>query len=262
MNLSNRQKQYLRSLSRKKIRDKEKKFLLEGWRALKDALNSEFTIEYLVATKKAQELYPQILVRAQQLSIPLYTITEQEVELIANTEHSQGILALVHQKQWTLTDIEQSKAAMLIACDAISDPGNLGTMIRTCDWFGVDGMFLGKGSVSLYNEKVVRSTVGSLFHFPIVEEVNLPSVLSEYKNKGWKVLAATLDGDILEQQFVFPQKTILVFGNEAHGIQAPITKIADRTVTIQRYGRAESLNVSSACSVLLTLWRYSQRQRS
>lgn len=259
MILSKKQQRYLQSLSRKKVREEEKKFLVEGWRMLEEALHSNFIIEYVVVTKKALNSHHSVLEEFQRRSIPLYELSENEIASIASTEHSQGILALVHQKQWTLDDSARDTHEFLVACDAISDPGNLGTIIRTCDWFGVDCVLLGKGCVSLYNEKVVRSTMGSLFHLPIVEDVDLPTVLRELQRKSWKVFATALDGAPIAKHLPFPSKTILVFGNEAHGIQSAVYELADIIVAIPRYGRAESLNVSAACSAFLMAWRSRQR---
>jgi TrmH family RNA methyltransferase len=136
----------------------------------------------------------------------------------------------------------------------VSDPGNLGTILRTCDWFGVDAVLLGKGCVSLYNEKVVRSTSGSIFHLPIYEDVDLLKTLPELKNNGFTLVSTVMDGESLIQTLL-PEKTVLVLGNEAHGVNEAVKKISDRQVSIPRFGNAESLNVGVACAVFLSQWR-------
>lgn len=255
MKLTKKQIAYLASLSRKKIREKEQKYILEGWRAVEEALNSDVNIDYLAVTPEEQHLHNDILGIALRKNIPLYEITKHELERVSDTVHSQGVVALVHKKVWQLTEEFLDRATMLVACDRINDPGNLGTIIRSCDWFGVDGILLGNGCVSVTNEKVVRATVGSLFHLPIVENVSLSSLFSTLKKQGWTLCSATLAGTPIDKTFRFPQKVILLVGSEAHGVHPDLEAMSDFTFTIPSYGKAESLNVGVACSILLMLWR-------
>ncbi len=255
MHLSKNQINYITSLSRKKVREEEQKFVLEGWHALEEALKSNFTIELIAATMESASKHKDMLASAREQAIRVFEITETQLAKISETVNSQGVIAVVHQRHWSIDEIPLDKGKMVVACERINDPGNLGTIIRTCDWFGTDAILLSDGSVSLYNEKVVRSTAGSIFHIPIIENVHLENSLPQLQQFGWKLCITVLDGDSSIITFHYPDKTILVFGSEAHGISKPLVEIADFRITIPAYGKAESLNVSAACSAALMAWR-------
>jgi TrmH family RNA methyltransferase len=144
--------------------------------------------------------------------------------------------------------------------DAVSDPGNLGSILRTCDWFGVDLVILGKGCVELYNEKVVRSTVGSIFHLRVAEDVDLVETLPEMKSWGFSVVALSADAKQAYNEFRFAGKSALVMGSEAHGLSRPVRSIVDTSVRIPRFGQAESLNVGVACGIVLAHLRNSSQR--
>ncbi len=246
---------YITSLSRKKVREEEQKFVLEGWHALEEALKSNFTIELIAATPESASEHNDILKKAREQAIHVFEITETQLAKISDTVNSQGVIAVLHQRQWSIDEIPFDKGQMIVACERINDPGNLGTIIRTCDWFGVSAILLSEGSVSLYNEKVIRSTAGSIFHIPIIENVHFENSLPQLQQNGWKLCVTVLDGDSSIITFCYPEKTVLIFGSEAHGVSKPLIQIADYRLTIPAYGKAESLNVGAACSAVLMAWR-------
>jgi TrmH family RNA methyltransferase len=143
-------------------------------------------------------------------------------------------------------------AGILVAVDSLSDPGNLGTIIRTCDWFGVDGVLIGRNSVDLYNPKVVRASMGGVFHLRIVDDVDLLSTLSQAKNSGFAVYVTDAGGEAHFDRTNYSRKSVIVFGNEAWGISDQIRSLADVRVAIRRYGAAESLNVAVASGIVLS----------
>lgn len=251
--ISKAQLKYLRSLHQKKVRQQEKKFLLEGWRALKEALNAGATIEYVAVLPRFLEDpdYAAILQEVERRRIEVNELTENDLNAIADTVHAQGVVALVQQKIYQLTDRLLGRASLIVAADGVTDPGNLGSMIRTCDWFGVDALLLGRGCVELYNDKVVRSTVGSIFRLPTIEGIDLPRELSHLRGKGFPVVCLSTDGKIAYYQHEFGAKSVLVLGSEAHGISKEVRATADAVVKIPRYGHAESLNVVVACGIVL-----------
>lgn len=256
MRITKTELKYLRSLTVKKFRDEERKSLLEGWKPLHDALHSDFHVVsiYLVEARTPSSEQEEILAFAESQQIPVQEVSEIELHQITNTVNAQGIVAVVEQKEKAFSSETLHKAVLVVALDEVSDPGNLGTILRTCDWFGVDAVLLGKGCVSLYNEKVVRSTSGSIFHLPIYEDVDLLKTLPELKNNGFTLVSTVMDGESLIQTLL-PEKTVLVLGNEAHGVNEAVKKISDRQVSIPRFGNAESLNVGVACAVFLSQWR-------
>ncbi|MBI3005062.1 MAG: RNA methyltransferase [Ignavibacteriales bacterium] len=260
MRLSRSELKYLRSLSQKKFRDEEKKFLVEGWRAVKDALNSAFKIELAAVLSKYVESpdYRAILQQLQDRRVTLKEINEIELRQISDTVHAQGIIALVHQKKYDPSQLIKGRPRVLVVTDGIADPGNLGSILRTADWFGVDAALLGKGSVELYNEKVVRSTAGSIFHLPVVEDVDLGESLEMLKKNGF-FIAATASESKTDYAFLERKpKMAIVLGSEARGIGKQAKDIADIIIKIPRFGKAESLNVGVACGIILAHLRNSE----
>lgn len=250
--LSLNERKYLHSLSQKKIRHAERKFLLEGWRALREALNSPSAIEMVVVQPRylLDPDYQKIISEIRARRIPLKEGSELEFQKIADTVHSQGVVALVRQQEHRLDEPAFKRGSLLLALDAVADPGNLGTVLRSAAWFGVDGVLLGKGSVELYNEKVVRSTVGALFHMPVVE-VELEQVLPSLKREGFLIVAASGAAPTVYTEMPVRSKIVIVLGSEAHGVGKGILKEAEMVVKIPRYGNAESLNLGVACGILL-----------
>jgi RNA methyltransferase, TrmH family len=254
--LSQSEIKYFRSLQQKKIRERERKFLLEGWRPLRDALESSFHIE-MITVLPSEAFKPEhhsllSLVRKQKIQVK--ELTEVQLKQIANSVHSQGIVALVRQKEIRLDSFDFQSKPLIVACDRVSDPGNLGTILRTCDWFGVDTIFFNEGCVSLYNEKVIRATAGSIFHLNVFEHLDLNTLFSSFKSQGFTTIATALDAKPMNTLHV-PRKTILLLGSEAHGIHSELLRSADEVVSIPRQGKAESLNVGVAAGILLEYLR-------
>jgi RNA methyltransferase, TrmH family len=247
---------YLRSFQQKKYRDAERKFILEGWRPLKDALESDFYIEMIAALPGTNQNpdHQSALALAKNHDIPVKELKEVQLKQISDAVHSQGVIALVHQHMETFDSQYLRSVKFIIACDTVSDPGNLGTILRTCDWFGVDAVLLSEGCVSLYNEKVVRATAGSIFHVKVFENIDFKTVLPSLQSESFKVIATALDGTPLYSSAP-REKSILVLGSEAHGVNPDILQHADEVVSIPRFGKAESLNVGIACGIFLAHWR-------
>lgn len=256
VNLTLTELKFLRSLQQKKVRDATHKFLLEGWRPLLDALNSDFCIEMigvLPGTVRNSE-QRESLALAEKRRIPVKELKEKQLKQISDSVHSQGIVALVCQKGKAFDPGRLQSSRFIVACDRVSDPGNLGTILRTCDWFGVDAVLLSPGCVALYNEKVVRSTAGSIFHLDVYEDINLVAALADLKSYGFLLIGSALDKKPF-RSYSFPAKTVLLLGSEAHGISPELMRQSDDLLSIPRIGRAESLNVGIACGILLAHWR-------
>jgi TrmH family RNA methyltransferase len=256
VNVSQSEIKYLRLLQQKKYRDGEGKFLLEGWRPLQDALESDFTVEMVAVVPQESEhpAYQSILARIQKLHIPLKELKELQLKQISDTIHSQGVVALVHQRHHTFDGTDLRPSRYILAGDHISDPGNLGTILRTCDWFGIDTVLLSEGCVSCYNEKVVRATAGSIFHVNVFENLDLIQVLTTLQTKKYRLVATALEGTPLHTH-VFSEKDILILGSEAHGVSQKLLQLADEVISIPQFGKAESLNVGIACGICLDRWR-------
>jgi RNA methyltransferase, TrmH family len=260
MNISRTELKYLRSLKAKKVRDEEGKFLLEGWKPLGDVLKSNFSVE-MIAVRKSEIGSPEhrdLFALAEKMRIPVKEMREADLGQVSDTVSSQGVVTLVRQKKSEMKIEELRKSHLLVACDRINDPGNLGTIVRTCDWFGVDAVIMNEGCVSLYNEKVLRSTSGSIFHIDVFENVMLEQVLPGFKSAGFKIMATAMEGKSIFTA-VCPDKILLLLGNEAHGLDSALVKQADEVVTVPNFGKAESLNVGIACGIVLAELRKNRK---
>lgn len=249
----------LRKLTQKKYRIESKKFLVEGLRSVEEAIASPWNIETVLMTPEfiSAASHQNILQQMREKKISTYSISSKELNKITDTVHAQGIVAVVQQTLQSQANPDKLQSYnIIVAVDEIAEPGNLGTIIRTCDWFGVDAMLMSKNSVELFNPKVVRATVGSIFHIPIVAEVDMPSVLQKLRTKGFHIYTTVIEGGVDVTKVSWREKAVFVFGNEARGISADIVQLADTKIRIPRIGKAESLNVGIACGIVLASFRF------
>jgi RNA methyltransferase, TrmH family len=263
MRITKNEIKYIRSLSQKKVRQLEQKFIVEGWRSIKEVLNSRTKIEFVgVLSRYMKDIdYQGILTQIGERSAVVRELTELELDSIADTVHAQGIIAVVSQKSLSLDDGVLQESSLVVVADGVSDPGNLGSIIRSCDWFNVDVLILGKGCVELHNEKVVRSTVGSVFHLRIIEGQELTSTMELLKAKGYFVIALSGDGKRSYNALPTTGKLAVILGNEAHGLSSDVRTLSDDVVRIPKYGKAESLNVGVACGIVLAHIRGQNEER-
>lgn len=246
----------LRSLGLKKYRVEHNRFLIEGFRMVQEAVDSDFTIVEAFYTEEFSESAEGklLLARLQGKSGNVQKVTTRELGSIADTVSAQGVVAVLRRKTFRVEHLLKNTdtPSVLVAFDAVSDPGNLGSMVRTCDWFGVAGILLGRNSVELLNPKVVRATMGGIFHLPIVEDVDLLSTISNAKQTGYTVYVTDANGETHFDRVRFSQKALIIFGNEAWGVSDQLKQLSDVRVAIRRYGPAESLNVGVACGIVLS----------
>jgi len=249
----------LRSLSQKKVRDERGLFVAEGLRLVKDAAESAFDIPeaYYTPEFESTPAGRDLAAALRARGAVCERVSAREFAGFADTMHAQGILALVLKKPADAGDLMDRipTPALLVALDGIADPGNLGTVIRTCDWFGAGGILLGRSSVDVYNHKVVRATMGGIFHVPVATGVDLPLAAERARKQGYTVYVADPSADLFESDLRFPERALLAFGNEAHGVSPGLARVADAHVAIRRFGNAESLNVGVACGILLAAHR-------
>lgn len=227
-----------RKLKLKKERDALNAFLIEGTHLVEEAYASDWEIIEIIY----EESYP---LPEWANSYTTHEVTDNVFLSITDTKTPQGIAAIVRKK--TVSTMRGNRHLLL---DSIQDPGNLGTIIRTADAVGFDTVVLGKGTVDLYNDKVIRSTQGSLFHLNIMEG-DLPSYISQFKEAGCEIWATSLDNAEYYTKLEVPEKLALILGNEGAGVSPSILEQATRNVKIPMYGKAESLNVSVAAGVLM-----------
>lgn len=240
---------YYSSLLQKKFRENEFKFLVEGTRSVEEGLNSHFNCEIVFSTFDFAESHKSVLNLAKRKKVRTEIIRSQDFVRISDTKSPQGIAAVFkYAKLNFIPDKTDSK--ILVYLDNISDPGNLGTILRSCDWFGINEVLISKYSVDYLNPKAIRASMGSVFHLYVFEDLD-SEVLVDLKEKNYKIICSDLDGKNLFE-YRFPDKFILVFSNEATGPSEAIREIADDILTIPKFGNAESLNVAVASGIILS----------
>ena len=229
------------SLKAKKDRDKTGLFILEGKR-LVDEIPNSWEIKYLL---KAESYSEDINFEN------VYTVKDSLFEKISETVNPQGILAVCHIKEFDVTNVDYSNSPFFVVLENVTDPGNMGTLIRTADAAGADGIFLSKGCVDIYNPKVIRATMGSIFHLPIYRNLNLMDLMEDFKNNNVKTLAAHLKGTSTPYKVDMTTACAVIIGNEANGLSDEISEIASDLVKIPMPGKAESMNAGIAGGILI-----------
>lgn len=237
----------LNGLKIKKNRDKEGVFVAEGLRFISE-VPADWAVEaYAVSETFANEndlsVYEK---KAEVLYLP-----DALFASVCDTEHPQGILAVCKKLEWDEAAVFAKEKPFLILAEELNDPGNLGTVIRTADACGADAVFFSKGSVDLYNPKVLRSTMGSVFHVPVFQNVDLNEISAILKENHIPLYAAHLKGDTYPYGLDLADSCAFIIGNEARGLSDEAAELCDRWVKIPMPGQAESLNASIAAGVLM-----------
>jgi RNA methyltransferase, TrmH family len=255
-NLENPKIKYYRSLTQKKYRDKEGKFLIEGLRFVLEALEDATArgkIEVLIAEEnflqgpKARDL----MTRIDDLGVNLIMVSEKVLKSLAETENPQGIIGVLSYDEDTLETLKFADKAFLLIIDGVQDPGNLGTIIRTAHAAGVDGILLTKGTVDLYNAKVLRSTMGSIFKPKLIKGIETADIISYFKANQIPIAVADVNADLDYYNLDYTNSIALVVGNEANGPSSEILNEAQYKINIPMPGGTESLNVAIAAGILL-----------
>ena len=238
MKLSNKYHKLITSLSQKKYRQKHQLFVVEGVKVVREFLKSSYELEILFSTDNDFSFLDCFI-----------EVSPQELKKISSLKTPNKVLALFKIPR----EIKVDSSGLIVALDTINDPGNLGTIIRLCDWFGVKQLICSRETVDCYNSKVVQASMGSLTRVSI-SYLNLAAYLERVS---LPIFVADMDGvSVYKSQL--PSSAILVMGNEANGISEPIKQLISNKLSIPRYGnsqQAESLNVASATAILLNEFR-------
>lgn len=240
-------------LQQKKYRKEQNLFLLEGIKNIIEALNSDFAIKSLFIDTKSikSEDFEAINALAQKKNVQIYNVTAEIINKLSDTKSPQPVIACIEQLSYQLGDIDLSGKPLLLVLDSISDPGNLGTIIRTADATGIQGILINQNCADLFSAKTLRSTMGSIFHLPIIGEMTDEQIILWLKENKFKIVTTSAEAKISMNEADFDQKIALVMGNEAHGVSSAYKHSADFQVSIPMRGKAESLNVAVATALLL-----------
>jgi len=244
---------YIQKLAQRKFREKEQKFCLEGSLMVEEALLCRWPLELLAYTEEwgSSPAGRDILGLAREKNLKRIEIKENIFKRISTAQTPQGVLAVARFPEGNLADLLAQKPSLLVLVDAVRDPGNLGTIIRSADAAAAGGVLLTKETVDLYNPKTLRATMGSIFHLPVIADLEtdeLPSLLS---SAGLRIVAGDPAAKDILSSCNFTLPTVLAVGNEGRGCSETLLKKAGQVVRIPMPGLAESLNVALAASIML-----------
>lgn len=235
---SNNTVKQIKKLQQKKYRTSS--YLIEGWHLLEEAVKAGASIEHVLVLEEYVD-------RVSQLE-KVTVVSPEIIQDLTDSKSPQGVVAQLALPSQKLSD---QLAGKYLVLEDVQDPGNVGTIIRTADAAGFDGVFLTDKSADIYNMKVLRSMQGSHFHLPIYR-LPIEDILSTLKNNQVEILATTLSSQSVDYRQVLPKASFaLVMGNEGQGISDFVSEEADQLVHITMPGQAESLNVAIAAGILV-----------
>lgn len=241
--LSKTQIKYIHSLRQKKYRQRTGHFIAEGVKQVDELLKEDrITVEAVFATGEWMKTHPVASTTRPQLQATI--VSEAELNQLSALETAPEVLALCGIPAG---DLPNPSGRVTLALEAVRDPGNLGTIIRIADWFGLETIVCSPDCVDAYNPKTIQATMGSIARVS-VRETELEAWIGQYPEV--PVLAAMLEGEPVTA-FAGTREAILVIGNESRGVSAPLAARAARHITIPRLGGAESLNAAIATAILV-----------
>ncbi|WP_281165079.1 TrmH family RNA methyltransferase [Liquorilactobacillus sicerae] len=235
-------------LKNKKGRKNQQSYLLEGWHLVKEALLAQVKIQVILVTAdfKEQAELTELITKDQ----PLILISPAVAEKISDTDHPQGIFAVVALEK-SLAEISPDLAGKWLLLDNVQDPGNIGTMVRTADAAGFTGVVFGRGTADLFQPKVVRSMQGSQFHIKLFTG-KLADWLTAFAQQGYPVWGTEVNAQALDyRQVKRAHNFALIMGNEGNGVDPQLLKQTTQNIYIPIQGQAESLNVAVAAGILM-----------
>jgi RNA methyltransferase, TrmH family len=249
----------LKKLVDKKYREETGLFLVEGKKSIEELLTSDFEIDTVYATLETlSDIEAAVRTYHARMggSMPeVICVTEEKLAATGTFRSNNAGIAIAHQKTPASPEhiLTEATKSLVLVLDDVRDPGNLGTIIRTADWFGITHIVTSLTTTDFYNPKVIAATMGS-FTRVSVTPLPLPSFLKQVRDQGILTFGAFLDGEnIFEMKQ--PQSGMLVMGSESHGISDEIAPFIAQRVTIPQYGKAESLNVAIATAVILSAFK-------
>ena len=238
--ISKAKQRLVKSLQSKKIRQKHQLFLVQGEKVVSETLDSDYQIDTVFVSNDFAEKYSKKL-RGKTV----IEASEKELRSVGTLETNSSAIAVVHSKTVDKLILNQDEIGLML--DNVRDPGNLGTIIRTADWFGIQKIVASTGTVDLYNPKVISSTMGSFTRVD-VHYTDLEQYIDQ--NNGCKYIGTAMSGlNINDVEISRP--SLLCLGNESNGISERVLNRMDQLVTISGSGRAESLNVAVAAGIVM-----------
>lgn len=243
MQVTQKLKKLVRSLHQKPFRDQNGLFIAEGEKLVSELKKSDFTTELVVIRDSPSQEVLETAEYYSEKGVPVYTAQKHLFDQLTDTKTPQSILAVV-----SIQTLEPDYNKPFIALDAVSDPGNVGTIIRTAAWFGFDQILIGRDCADCYNPKTVRSTMGAIFTSAIHYAPDLVSYIEE-NYSGFDIVGATIHTDKALAKMKVKKKFGVILGNESKGISTELDNILTDKFKIEGLGTAESLNVAVAAGI-------------
>jgi TrmH family RNA methyltransferase len=243
--LSSNLKKFIVSLKDKKRRKETGLFIAEGYKICEELYLSEYPTEFIVVESSAKDETLELAKKFHKRGIDVFYARRAQFVQLCETQTPQDILAVARAESKQI-----HLEVPIVVLDGISDPGNLGTIIRTADWFGVRTIVTSSDSVDKYNPKVIRGSMGSFFRVNIIQKENLVEFLSKMKGKN-KIFAATIQSSNPLSKIEFPRNSVIIFGNEARGITPEVLELSDTTFKIEGSEEVDSLNIAISTGIVL-----------
>ena len=238
-------------LKKRSTREEERAFVCEGRKMFFEILTQNPS--FLVKTYWSESGLASLSEAERELlaGCEFETVSDAVFDAVSETMSPQGVLAIVRMPEYDLRSMTGGKTAKLLLLESLRDPGNLGTILRTAEAAGMDGIILSADSVDVFNPKVVRSTMGAILRVPFCYVEDFPAVLSELKEQDVTLYAAPLQGSVPYTEPDYGERVGILIGNEANGLTDEVTALADVRIRIPMAGKAESLNAAVAAAILM-----------
>ncbi|MBQ4069478.1 MAG: 23S rRNA (guanosine(2251)-2'-O)-methyltransferase RlmB [Lachnospiraceae bacterium] len=246
-------------MTKSKVRREQKAYIIEGIRMFLEVPKELLIKAYICENSLAQS---DDRIKGRLKYVEYDVVSEKVFKSISGTVTPQGILAIVKMKEYSFEELigTSDENALFMILEDIQDPGNLGTIMRSAEATGVKALIMSKGTVDIYNPKVIRSTMGTIYRVPFIYVDNILEMTENMKQKGINIVAAHLKGDKWYDEISYKCKTAFIIGNEGNGISDELSDKADILMKIPMEGKVESLNASVAASVLM-YEAYRQRRK-
>ncbi|MBW3561504.1 MAG: RNA methyltransferase [Actinobacteria bacterium] len=237
---ANRRVKAAAGLSRRKERDQQGRYLIEGPRYVADLIGGGDIVEVFATPEAAAQL--------PDAPVPVTTVTDEVLDKLADSVTPQGVVAVARQRRAELEDVVGT-GTLVVLC-GVSDPGNAGAIVRTATAAGAAGVVFARGSVDPWNPKAVRASAGSVARVPLVVDVDPRAVIGACRARGQRCLALDPSADVdVERSDVLSPPVAMFFGNEAHGLDVEVLRAVDLVARVPVYGPVESLNLAAAVAV-------------
>ncbi|MDD5724205.1 MAG: RNA methyltransferase [Syntrophales bacterium] len=239
---------WVRSLHRKKIRDEEGVFIAEGFNALESAVDATY---HPIVEVMVDRDHLEAVVALLPDDLPVYECSGSIMEEISTEKTPQGVVMICRRGNFAFSDLDGAAPDTLLYLDRVSDPGNLGTILRTAAWFGFRQLILSPSCVDPFNTKAIRASAGTIFKTEIYRDIDSGQIQKFSERRGYRMVAMVPRGGNPPDELKKTDRKIVMLGQEADGLSEELMECADQLVSIPGHGGVESLNLSVAAAIIL-----------